>query len=96
MPRYINPENIKITAVALSDEDGTELVSLADVRNAIAQTPSERVFTEIDLAAKRCALISIIHEAYIDNNGVFNYDDFLNLEKELFDYYAKLLEGKIS
>lgn len=53
MPRYINPENIKITAVALSDEDGTELVSLADVRRAIAQTPSEDVLPRA-IAAECC------------------------------------------
>lgn len=54
MPRYINPDNIRITSVALTDEDGTELVSIADVRRAIAQTPSEDVVPRPKSPFKPC------------------------------------------
>ena len=43
MERYINPEKIRLTAVGTVDENGDVLVSMADVRKAIAQTPSADV-----------------------------------------------------
>lgn len=43
MERYINPAKIRLTAVGSVDENGDVLVSMADVRKAIAQTPSADV-----------------------------------------------------
>ena len=42
MPRYIDANKIKITA-QMATEDGDTLVSLADVRRAIEQTPTADV-----------------------------------------------------
>lgn len=43
MPRIIDAEKIALTSSSLIDEDGNFYVSLADVRKAIAQTPTEDV-----------------------------------------------------
>lgn len=49
MSRYINPENIRLTAIGFIDDGGDTLVSVRDVKRAIAQTPSEDV-----VAVVRC------------------------------------------
>lgn len=43
MERYINPAKIRLTAVGTVDDNGDVFVSMADVRKAIAQTPSADV-----------------------------------------------------
>ena len=47
MPRYINPENIKLNSLSWVDGGEDILVPLIDVRKAIAQTPSEDVVAVI-------------------------------------------------
>ena len=49
MPKYINPENIKLNSLSWVDGGEDILVPLIDVRKAIAQTPSEDV-----VAVVRC------------------------------------------
>lgn len=50
MPKYIDVENIRLTAVGTVDEDGDILVSVRDVKRAIDQTPAVDVVprTEIE------------------------------------------------
>jgi hypothetical protein len=43
MRRYINTDNIRITANTVKDENGEVFVSLTDVRKAIEQTPTADV-----------------------------------------------------
>lgn len=50
MPRFINPDKISMRVPCNYDEEGNLMVSLADVKKAIAQTPSEDVVEVV-----RCA-----------------------------------------
>ena len=43
MPKYIDVEKIRLTAVGTVDEDGDILVSVRDVKRAIEQTPAADV-----------------------------------------------------
>lgn len=43
MPKYIDVEKIRLTAVGKVDEDGDILVSVRDVKRAIEQTPAADV-----------------------------------------------------
>lgn len=43
MPKYINVDEIRLTAVGTVDEDGDILVSVRDVKKALDQTPAADV-----------------------------------------------------
>lgn len=43
MPKYIDPSKIRLTAVGTVDDNGDILVSVRDVKKAIAQTPAADV-----------------------------------------------------
>lgn len=60
MPKYIDAEKIKITALTLKNDDGELFVSLDDVRTSIALTPVEDVVKVV--RCKDCAF-------WQDNNG---------------------------
>ena len=63
MTRYINPENIRLTAVGSVDDSGDILVSVRDVKRAIAQTPSEDVVEVV--RCKNCIYrVPLDHERY--------------------------------
>ena len=66
MPRYINPENIKLNSLSWVDGGEDILVPLIDVRKAIAQTPSEDV-----VAVVRCKDCKY----WQDNNGGYPHEE---------------------
>lgn len=82
MPKYINPENIKLTSTTWIDGGQDILVPLVDVKKAIAQAPTEEDVVKV----VRC-----INCVYWDGRGYegrceaptnglineyTNYDDF--------------------
>lgn len=89
MERYINPAKIRLTAVGSVDENGDVLVSMADVRKAIAQTPSADVVPRAEVER----LQAEIAQLQIDLHYSVCREDKAKTEvaREIFDDIAKMM-----
>ena len=65
MPKYISPENIKLTSLTWTDGGEDILVPLIEVKKAIAQTPTEDVASVV-----RCK--DCVYRQALDHNR-YNY-----------------------